>query len=45
MHCVADLKPNNKYIITPQSETYSVHENIIVTGISQFLIEQLQGIK
>lgn len=45
MHCIADLKPKNKYIITPQSETYSVHDNIIVTGISNFLKELLPGIK
>jgi len=45
MHCIADLKPKHKYIITPQSDTYSVHENIIVTGISNFLKELLPGIK
>ena len=45
MHCIADLKPKHKYIITPQSESYGVHQNIIVTGITQFLKEHLPDIK
>lgn len=45
MHCIADLKPKHKFIITPQSETYGIRENIIVTGIAQFLKEQLPDIK
>ncbi|MEP6596474.1 MAG: ATP-binding protein [Ginsengibacter sp.] len=45
MYCIADLKPKHKFIITPQSETYGIRENIIVTGITQFLKEQLPDIK
>jgi len=45
MHCIGDLNPKHKYIITPQSESYVVHEKIIVTGINQFLKEQLPEIK
>jgi predicted AAA+ superfamily ATPase len=45
MHCITDLKPKQKFIITPQSETYGIQENIIVTGITQFLKEQLPDIK
>jgi len=45
MHCIADLKPKRKFIITPQSETYDIQENITVTGITQFLKEQLPDIK
>ena len=41
----ADLKPKHKFIITPQSETYGIQENIIVTSITQFLKEQLPDIK
>jgi uncharacterized protein len=45
MHCLDDLKPKYKYIITPQSEEYTVQQNITVTGLTRFLKEQLPDIK
>lgn len=44
IHCIEDLKPKYKYIITPQSEEYIIPPNITVTGLGRFLKEQLPGI-
>jgi len=45
MHCIDDLKPKNKFIITPESEKYPMRENIIVTSLRRFLKEELPAIK
>ncbi len=45
LHCIDDLKPKYKLIITPQSETYMGQHGVQVTGINYFLKEQLPLIK
>ncbi len=45
LHCIDDLKPAYKGIITPQSETYTAQHGVQVTGLKTFLKEQLPLIK
>lgn len=45
LNCTEDLKPNYKFIITPESETYPTHQGIIITGIQAFLKKHLPAIK
>ena len=45
LHCIDDLKPKYKLIITPQSETYTAQHGVQITGIRSFLKEQLPLIK
>lgn len=45
LHCIDDLKPKHKLIITPQSETYIAQHGVQITGIKSFLKEQLPLIK
>jgi len=45
INCTADLKPKYKFIITPESETYSAQEGIIITGLREFLKKHLPSIK
>ena len=45
LHCIDDLKPKYKGIITPQSETYTIQHGVQITGIKSFLKEQLPLIK
>lgn len=41
INCIEDLKPKHKFIITPESETYTTQQGIIITGIQAFLKKQL----
>ena len=45
LHCIDDLKPKHKLIITPQSDTYIAQHGVQVTGIRSFLKEELPLIK
>ena len=45
LHCIDDLKPVYKGIVTPQSETYTAQHGVQVTGLKTFLKEQLPLIK
>jgi len=45
LHCIDDLKPKHKLIITPQSETYTAQHEVQITGLHSFLKEQLPLIK
>ncbi len=45
LHCIEDLQPNYKGIVTPESETYMAQHNVQVTGLQSFLKEQLPLIK
>lgn len=45
LHCIDDLKPKHKLVVTPQSETYTAQHGIQVTGIKYFLEKQLPLIK
>ena len=45
LHCIDDLKPVYKGVVTPQSETYTTQHGVPVTGLKTFLKEQLPLIK
>jgi len=45
LHCIDDLQPKYKLVITPQSETYTAQHGVQITGINSFLKEQLPLIK
>jgi uncharacterized protein len=45
LHCIDDLKPKHKFMVTPQSETYTTQHDIQITGLKSFLKEQLPLIK
>ncbi|HEY0175746.1 MAG TPA: ATP-binding protein [Pedobacter sp.] len=45
MSCVDDLEPRYKFIITPQSETYTTSNGITVTSLKNFLENILQTIE
>ena len=38
---IADLKPIYKFVITPESDEYTMKENVIVTGLHNFLKKYL----
>jgi predicted AAA+ superfamily ATPase len=45
LHCIEDLQPAYKGIVTPESETYIAQQDVQVTGLQTFLKEQLPLIK
>jgi uncharacterized protein len=45
LHCIDDMKPKHKLIVTPGSETYMSQHGVQITGIKSFLKEQLPLIK
>lgn len=45
INCTEDLKPKHKFIITPESETYTAGQGIIITGIQSFLKKHLPSIR
>jgi hypothetical protein len=45
LHCMDDLKPGYKFIVTPKSETYTTQHAVQVTSLLSFLKEQLPLIK
>jgi len=44
MSCVEDLKPKDKFIITPQSETYVTKNGVIVISLKDFIENKLDHI-
>jgi len=42
--CVEDLEPKYKYVITPESDTFTTGQGVVVTGLYNFLTGLLQGI-
>jgi predicted AAA+ superfamily ATPase len=44
MNCVQDLQPQFKFVITPDSDTYSAREGVIVTNLRDFVSVQLSGL-
>lgn len=45
LHCIEDLQPIYKGIVTPESETYTAQHDVQITGLQTFLKEQLPLIK
>lgn len=44
MSCVEDLDPQYKFIITPQSDTYSTKNGVVVTSLKDFVENRLKNI-
>jgi hypothetical protein len=45
INCTEDLQPKYKYIITPGSETFTTHHDVVVTNLYHFVTVLLQQIK
>jgi len=43
--CVDDLAPKYKYVITPESDTFTAAQGVVVTGLYHFLTELLQAVR
>ena len=43
--CLGDLQPKYKYLITPESDAYPAGNDILVTSLGDFLLQQLPAIK